>query len=42
MIELYQAEDVLWNQGSPDYFKTEKGMGSSVSFDPENCTSNNY
>ena len=37
-----QAEDVLWNQGSPDYLKAEKGMGSTVSFDPENCTSNYY
>ena len=30
------------NQGSPDYLKLRKGMGSPVSFDPENCTSNNY
>ena len=28
IIELYQEEDVLWNQGSPDYFKAEKRNGA--------------
>ena len=28
IIELYQEEDVLWNQGSSEYFKTEKREGA--------------
>ena len=29
IIELYQDEDILLNQGSPDYFKAEKRNGAS-------------
>ena len=28
ICELYQEEDVLWNQGSPEYFKIDKRDGA--------------